>query len=137
MYICYTVFNILTAVNGFSEGSNGKNKITVSKKMKGYVKKIKYLPSVKLTDCLPSWKMALVGMEWNASPIRSPHRLSSAGNGLAASVAPHWLSRGWGIREALIHKKECSHEVCVLLRRASRADQGEATRGERAAAKKI
>ena len=63
MYICYTVFNILTAVNGFSEGSNGKNKITVSKKMKGYVKKIKYLPSVKLTDCLPSWKMALVGME--------------------------------------------------------------------------
>lgn len=104
--------------------------------MQDYVKKIKYLPSVKLTECLPFWKMALVGMEWNASPIRSPHRLSSAGNGLAVSVAPHWLSRGWDIREALIHKKECSHEVCVLLRRASRADQGEATRGERAAAKK-
>ena len=52
-------------------------------------------------------------------------------------MAPHSLSRGCGIRAALIHRKECSHEAQALLRRAPRADQGEAMGGERAGATKI
>ena len=76
-------------------------------------------------------------MEWSASPTRSPHWLSSAGNGLAASVAPRSPSGGCGIRAALIHRKEHSQEALALLRRAPRADQGEAMGGERAAATKI
>lgn len=79
------------------------------------------------------------GIGWNGMKCLS-HQVTSQTKQCrkwpCSFCAPHWLSRGWDIREALIHKKECSHEVCVLLRRASRADQGEATRGKRAAAKK-
>lgn len=95
------------------------------------------MPSVKLTECLPFWKTAPAGMEWSASPIRSPHWRSRAGSGLAASVALHSLSRGCGVRAALTHRNECSHEAQALLRRAPGADQGEAMGGERAAATKI
>lgn len=70
-----------------------------------------------------------------------PHQVAlqtnQSGNGPAASNTPHLLSWGRGIRAALIHKKDCSQEAPVLLRRATRADLGEAIGRETAAATKI